>query len=181
MAGRYHRGIRNVNYCLKTGGSISAPFPLNGAVGISFTPQTTPRTIAVRPDKGGQIQHTDFIETGKQASLEILSLPVSFLTDILGYETDENGILYEGAFKSVHFVLLYEEQNEDIPVRHLLYDVVCSKPSFDATTMTNTLGVDKRNLSLVINQDEDHECRYSQSISEADDKALFDSWFHLVR
>lgn len=166
----YNTGFRNFAYKI-SGGTMT---PLEGAQKLSFTVQSAARELMVRT-ASGMAAYTENVETGRKADLEIVQLPVSFLVDVLGY-TLVDGILTEGLHRPVHFSLFYEQQTDGEPIRTQLYDVCCTRPNFDVTTMTNRPSVDIRKLSLVVNADQSEQV-YSQSVSREDNAEAFDTWF----
>jgi hypothetical protein len=174
------RGFKNFHYCLRTSAGASAPVPLHGAVKLSFNPQVESRTVLKRTDKGGIVKFTESArETAKSASLEIISLPRIFLTEVLGYTEDENGVLIEGEYEAKHISLLYESQSGDSAVRHELIDVIVSKPSFDVSTLAGSLSADTKKLELTVNRDLESG-GFSKSIKRDVNPEIFDNWFNRV-
>ncbi len=171
----YSIGFSEFHYSVRGG----ALLPLAGAVKIGFKPQMNERSIQVRLLDGSFAVYSEVYDLNEKASIEIISLPEHFLINILGYTRDESGVLYAGIYKPVHFSLFYEERNEGTATRHQLYDVVCTKPDFDASTMTNRLSVDTRRLELVINRDIRNTGYYKRQIRKEDNSELFERWFGL--
>lgn len=178
----YSTGFRNFKYCMKNGGSVAAPVPLPGAMKISRKPQTTSRALSVRLNDGSIVTYTEILETATAATLSIVSLPDEFLIDVLGYFRAEDGSLYEGRQPVAHFTLLYETQGFTEPTRHRLFDCVCSKPSFDVTSMGSTPSIDTRSLELFINPDivMSGKAYYEQKIRRSENAKLYDTWFGMI-
>lgn len=174
----YSTGICNCRYYVKNTVRVIKLMP--GAIKLSFKPSAAEKTMFVRYQNGGAGQYTSARRTQeKRAELEIISLPESFLTDVLGWVKNSDGSLTEGIKPNVHISLLYETINGGRPVRHQLYDCLVSEPSFDATTFED-LGVDTRKLELIINPDPENGNNYSKKIARADNSTLYDSWFGLT-
>lgn len=174
-------GFRNFSYKL-IGGSYER-LPLRGAQKISVAPQSSQRTVNVRTSSGVMVPYTEQIETGKQATVEITYLPISFLTDVLGYSY-ENGILSEPyRFRSAHFSLYYEQQTNEGPIRTQLFNCACTKPSFDVTTISDQLSADTKKLTLILNPElntynpSEPFGNYSRSTTKAANPTAFDTWF----
>lgn len=173
-------GFRNFQYCLKGSGS-NTPAALSGAMKISFKPQSASRSAVMRYENGGVAERTEVRGTGSTASLAIVSLPDSFLKDVLGYVKDNDGILIEGEHTSAHFYLLYETQGLTEPTRHILMDCVCSKPSFDVSTMSSNANIDTRSLEIVMNPVIDNQTVvYRKSVKRSENSTAFDNWFGLI-
>ena len=169
----YTVGIRNCAYKI-SGGNMS---PLIGAQKLSFATQNAKRDMIVRVGSGAAAYSEDY-ETGRTADLSIVQLPVSFLVDVLGYTVSENGVLTEGLLnRPVHFSLFYETQTDGEPIRTQLYDVCCTRPNFDVSTMTNKPSVDIRKLKLTINADLRNTKTFGRSVSREDSAEQFDTWF----
>lgn len=175
------KGFKNFYYAVRTSTGTGTPVPMPGAIKISVKPQTENRVINIRRSDGTLIQYTEgAVETGKTATVDIINLPVSFLTDILGYTIDENGVLIEHEQQAKHFVLLYENTRNGEAVRHQYTDCVCSKPNFDVTTITSEAGIDKKSLELILNPDIFGSGGYSKSITESQNPEIFAKWFDKV-
>ncbi|MBO5449810.1 MAG: hypothetical protein J5994_10875 [Ruminococcus sp.] len=176
----YNCGYKNFHYSVRTAEGASPPLPLPGAIKLSFVPQTSERSVLVRKRDGSISSFTEKAEeTGKRAELEILSLPVYFLKDVLGYTQDENGVLIERTHPAVHVSLLYETKYGEERVRHELIDCVFSKPSFDVSTIAMTPAADTRKMDVILNRDP-ASGGYEKSISESDNAEIFNGWFNSV-
>lgn len=170
----YSTGISNCMYAVH-GSNVKKR--LNGAVKLSFKPSSEDRTLIVRDSRGGAMQFTDTRRSGiRQATLDIVSLPVSFLVDILGWTQDSSGVLYEGLQPDVSISLFYETENGGRPIRHQLYDCVVCAPSFDVSTITGRLSADIRKLDIIVNPDTSTG-KYSRQIARDDNGELFNNWF----
>ena len=183
MSKDYSVGFRNFKYCLVSKWGTVSPIALPGAMKISIKPKTTSRTVTARLDSGNVTERTETYGAGSTATLSIISLPDSFLTDVLGYIKGADNVLIEGDRKIVHFSLLYETQGLIEPTRHILLDCVCSKPDFDVTTMSNNIGIDARTLSITCDPHIDSTTKkayYHKSVKRSENSTLYDNWFGLA-
>lgn len=170
-------GFRNFHYCLRTG--AAAPVALPGAIRLGREPNMEP--IVITPNiTGNPTEYTvGYRDKGMKLDLEIVSLPQSFLTDVLGYTIGSNGIIIENEHPIVHFALLYETQDTaGFAVRHSYMDCVCEKPKFDVTTLSNSFSIDARKFSLVVNKDIFGVKCYKKSITAAQNETIFNDWFN---
>lgn len=172
-------GFRNFHYCLRTG--AAAPVALPGAIKLGREPNMEPITITPNIP-GTPTEYTvGYRDKGLKLDLEIVSLPQSFLTDVLGYTVDSNGILIENEHPIVHFALLYETQDTaGFAVRHSYMDCVCEKPKFDASTMSGNFSIDTKKLSLVVNKDIFGTKSYKKSITAAQNATVYNNWFNTL-
>lgn len=170
-----YRGFRSFHYCLRTAGAVPVPIP--GAIRLTREPDM--QEVKIRPDQTGQpAEYTAaFRDRGIKLGLEVVSLPVQFLVDVLGFTVGANGIITEGEHPTVHFALLYETGSLHGAVRHSYLDCVCQKPKFDVTTLSRSSKYDTRRLELVANKDIFSSKAYKRSIREEDDPAVFAAWF----
>lgn len=116
---------------------------LDGLAGVSLSPAVV---IRQRNIIGGYGTRSDSVCMGGYAgTISVMSLPISFYTDILDY-TYENGILtqYGKRRKPVHFALMYEtkEVTRDglIPRRKLWYDCICTGYPESIETIAEGIG-----------------------------------------
>lgn len=170
----FNTGLKNCSY--KASGSLTRK-PLAGAQKISFSNNTAERQIKVRTTSITSYNET--IEIGKAAALEVVQLSVDFLVDVLGYSY-ENGILTENLKrKPTHFSLYYEVQSDTEPTRIQIYDCVCTKPDFDATTITNNPSVDTKKLKLIINPENFNGItgKISRSVTYSENATAYSTWF----
>lgn len=174
----YSIGIKNCAYKI-SGGTLS---PLASAQKISFSNKSETRNFICRLSDGQVTSYNEVVDAGKDATLEIITLPLKFMKEVLGFTQAQNGVITENIRpKSVHFSLFYETQGDDEPIRVQLYDVVCPQPDFDVTTISNKLAVDGRKLKLIVNssvyEDLSKPRSIGRSIRRSDNPTLFDNWF----
>ncbi len=170
-------GFKNFHYCLRTANAVPVPMP--GAVRLTREPNM--QEIKIVPNIiGAPAEYVAaYRDNGLRLGLEIVSLPVSFLTDVLGYTIDANGVLIEGEHPAVHFALLYETRGGVI-TRHSYLDCVCRKPKFDATTLSGSAKFDTRSLEIVANRDIFGSGKYKKSVTEEQSASVFAGWFNAL-
>lgn len=168
---KFHYRVVGWNYDIK-------PKPIPGAIRLSFKPQTQERKVLARTG-GGLLLPVTLArhETSRTATLEVVSLPKSFLTDVMGWEEKASGELVEGQFPMKHIELLYETDNGGRPVRHKLYDVVFSKPSFDVSTITENPSADIYKLELTVNTGGSGKYQTKLARADAADISVYNNWF----
>lgn len=184
MGKTYNLGFKNFQYVLKNGGITAPPAPLPGAIRIAFKPRTASRTLSVRMADGTMSSISKTADDGITAQLSIVDLPEAFLKSVLGYNKATDGTMYEGQQPEVHFALLYETQGATEPTRHMLFDCVCIKPTYDATTKSSSPSIDTKTLDLLIspNMAEGSAAygKYKRQVKRSDNSTLYDNWFGLV-
>lgn len=184
MGVTYSTGFKNFQYALISNGGYSAPVPLPGAMKISFRPRTASRTLSIRLSDGTISSTSKTADDGMTAQLAIIDLPEKFLKDVLGYVKAADSTLYEGKQTEVHFALLYETQGATEPTRHMLFDCVCIKQGYDATTKSSTPGIDTKSLELIMNPNTTAGSaaygKYKRQVKRSDNTTLYDNWFGLV-
>jgi phi13 family phage major tail protein len=159
----------------------AAPVAIPGAVKLSRDPQM--EEITITPNiVGAPTEYTvGYRDKGIKLDLEIVNLPLSFLTDVLGYTVTSSGILIENEHPLVHFALLYENQNTDgTAVRHSYPDCVCEKPKFDVTTLSNNFSIDTKKLNIIANKDIFGSGCYKKSITAEQNATIYNNWFNQV-
>lgn len=176
----YNTGFCNFHYrVVGWNASIKAKrFP--GAIRLSFKPQTQERKVLKRTDSGILLSESlARHEATREAVLEIVSIPKSFLIDVLGWTEDPSGILIEGQHPDTHVTLYYETDNGGDPTRYKVHNVVFSRPSFDVSTMTDTPSADIRKLELTVNPEGGN---YQRRLAKADavDISTYNNWFETV-
>lgn len=176
----YNTGFCNFHYRVVGWNSSIRAKRFPGAVRLSFKPQTQERKVLVRTDSGLLLSESlAKHEASREATLEIVSIPKSFLTDVLGWTETAEGILIEGQHPDTHVTLYYETDNGDNPIRHKLYDVVFGRPSFDVSTIADTPSADIRKLELTVNP---NNGSYQEKLAKADavDISVYNNWFKSV-
>lgn len=87
--------------------------------------------------------------SSKTGTMTIARAQVKFLEDLLGYETDDNGVVVQFADAVPKpFALLYEVATDTDPVKFVLYNVTLSSPSSEHNTTTDTTEPDTQEYSF---------------------------------
>ena len=141
MANKIKYGLSRVYYAKATiasngSATYSSPVAIPGAVSLSVDAQgdTTPFYA------DNIVYYTTIANNGYEGDLEVALLPETFYTDILGYKTDTNGIVYEDAGTSpVHFALMFQFEGDDHATRHVLYYCKASRPTLASQTTEETI------------------------------------------
>lgn len=169
-------GISNCHYSVYKNKEYTAPKALQGAVSMSQVPIIT---VNQKTFLRGNTTVTDQVDNGYNISLEIYSLPIDFVCDILGY-TLENGLLIENRNnKIVRFKLLYETKSKSKPVRHRVLNCTCQKPTFDVSTITDKVSITPKKLSIIA----DYGCglcaneQIKISTTDTTPVEVYDNWF----
>lgn len=125
-------GLNNVYYALKTEEGYGNPKRVRGAVTLTAEPEG--ETNNFYADDGVYFQQTT--NNGRSGTLTIAKAGQEFLTDLLGYEVDDNGVVVEMAdVTSKEFALMYSVQSDDPdPTKYVMYDVKLTRSSQEHNT-----------------------------------------------
>ena len=172
-------GLCNAHYAkiLNTGG-FAAPCRLPAAVKLSLNDHTDILTASA----AGVTSAIGIKGAYKSGELEVASLPLAFLTDILGYRI-QSGVLIEGKIQASHFALLFESLDNATPERFVYYDCIAFQPEFKRETIGDSVEITDEKLSIAV-------CRplakllrgYSADFMSkcAKGEQAFDTWFDEV-
>ena len=133
-------GIKNCFYAVATiadngSATYANPVALKGAVSLSLEAQGENSPFYA----DDIVYYTSSANSGYQGDLELALVPDSFKTDVLGYGTDTNGILYEDADAEVkHFALIFEFSGDKHATRHVMYNCTATRPATGSTTKTES-------------------------------------------
>ena len=147
-------GLSNVYYSvttesLTTGGdytySYATPVPIKGAVNLSLN-QNGEQT-AFRADNVDYF--VTYSNNGYEGDLEVALIPDSFLEDVMGFQKDNNNVLYESTKQTPKaFALLFQFEGDQNARRHVLYNCKASRPRVASQTTDTTIEPVTDTLSL---------------------------------
>lgn len=97
------------------------------------------------------VYYTSVSNNGYSGDLEVAMLPDSFLTDILGQDTDSNGAIFE-ANDDVNspFALMFQIDGDKKNRRVVYYNVTAQRPSAEANTTEDTKEPQTDTISLTM-------------------------------
>ena len=132
-------GLKNTHYApiteVGTAVSYGTPVGIPGAVNIALNAVGENATFYA-DDK---VYFEENTNDGYDGSLELALIPDSFRTDILGDTIDANGALVENANVTVKkFALIFEFDGDVKKTRHVLYNVLPTRPNLEGATRTKT-------------------------------------------
>jgi len=142
MANKVQYGLKNAHYAVLTNidGVITYDVPVKvpGAVNIS---------LSGKGDKA-EFYADDVLyfaansNQGYEGNIELALVPDSFKIDVLGWETDASGAIFENANTLAKDIALIFEFNGDVnAVRHVLYNVSVSRPAIEGSTKGTSLEI----------------------------------------
>ena len=133
-------GIKNCFYAVATiadngSATYANPVALKGAVSLSLEAQGENSPFYA----DDIVYYISSANSGYQGDRELALVPDSFKTDVLGYGTDTNNILYEDADAEVkHFALIFEFSGDKHATRHVMYNCTATRPATGSTTKTES-------------------------------------------
>jgi phi13 family phage major tail protein len=133
-------GLKNVYYSVITlvnnMPSYGIPVHIPGAVNLTLSPAGEKVRFAADDRED---YFAENINNGYDGSLEMALIPDSFRTDVLGDTVDANGAIIENANATVKkFALMFEFDGDAKKTRHVLYNVLATRPNIESSTKTNT-------------------------------------------
>ena len=185
MPNKIKYGLKNVHYALATiaadgSATYDTPVPFPGAVSLSLDPQGENTPFYA----DNIVYWVGASNTGYEGDLEIAKVIDAFKTDVLGYQTDNKGVLVEDAnANAVHFALLFQFEGDVKATRHVLYNCTATRPSASGSTKEES--VEPETESVTITSTTVYNASYDTDIvkaetNESTDTTTYDGWFESV-
>ena len=182
-------GISNAHYALytegsgSTAGTYATPVAMPGATQLTLTPQGETWTFYA----DNIAYETGSSNTGYEVSLTIAVFGDQAKIDLLGYETDSNGVVYEPAdAEPKSCALLWQFDGSKVKKRGLLYNVKFNRPTMTGNTKTESVDPDTDELTgvaigrdLTINNETVNVIKASVT-TETATATQFNGWFSAV-
>ena len=134
-------GLKNAHYALLTIGedgtvSYGTPVAIPGSVNLTMDAQGETSTFYA----DNMAYHVTVANDGYSGTFEVALIPDSFRTDVLHETMDETAkVLTENVNNQTSpFALLFEFDGDQKAIRHVFYNVTCTRPSTSGATTTNT-------------------------------------------
>lgn len=134
-------GLKNAHYALLTIGedgtvTFGTPVAIPGSVNLTMDAQGDTSTFYA----DNMAYFVTAANGGYSGTFEVALIPESFRTDVLGESLDPSaGVLVENVNNQTSpFALMFEFEGDQKAIRHILYNVTCTRPSVSGSTTTNT-------------------------------------------
>ena len=132
--------LKNVHYAklnINSEGVVTYEKPVAIPGGVELSLDAKGDTEEFYAD--GMVYYTSTANNGYEGDLEIALVPLSFETDILKNELDDNKVSVENSnTESAEFALLFEFDGDVKSVRHVLYRCKATRPSVASKTEVQT-------------------------------------------
>lgn len=142
--------LKNVHYAklnIESEGVVTYEKPVAIPGGVELSLDAKGDTEEFYAD--GMVYYTSTANNGYEGDLEIALVPLSFETDILKNELDDNKVSVENSnTESAEFALLFEFDGDVKSVRHVLYRCKATRPSVASKTNEDKKEVQTEKLSL---------------------------------
>lgn len=171
-------GLTNVHYTVvnEKDGVITygTPKRLPGAVQLTLKP------------KGEQIEfyaddslyYSEEMNQGYEGDLELSIVPDFFKIEVLGFQEDANGVLFENAnAKKQTIALMYEFDGDKNKTRRVNYNVSVSRPEAGSKTKGNKAEMETETLGVIISPANDTKMVQGKT---AQGTKVYDDWYKAV-
>lgn len=133
-------GLKNVHYAVMyvaADGTVTYDTPKHVSGAVNLTLDAAGEAVEFFADD--EAYYEENTNNGYTGSLEMALIPDEFRVDVLGDTLDINGALIENRDAVVKkFALLFEFDGDKNKTRHVVYNVLPSRPSIAGETKTNT-------------------------------------------
>lgn len=185
MPNKIKYGLKNVYYAVATiaadgSATYDTPVAFPGAVSLSLDPQGENTPFYA----DNIVYWVGVANTGYEGDLEIARVIDDFKTDVLGYQTDNKGVLVEDAnANAVHFALLFQFEGDVKATRHVMYNCTATRPGANGSTKEDT--VEPETESVTITATTIYNASYDTDIVKAEtnettDTTTYSGWFEAV-
>lgn len=139
MADKVKFGIKNVHVFPITSWTDGVPtygnvINIPGTVSLSLDAQGDTNDFYADNIK----YYTSVANNGYSGSLEVAIIPDDFRTKILGYLTDDNGVLVEEMTEPTPFAMTFEEDGDQLGTKFVLYNGTATRPELNKSTTTES-------------------------------------------
>lgn len=185
MPNKIKYGLKNVYYAVATiaadgSATYDTPVAFPGAVSLSLDPQGENTPFYA----DNIVYWVGVANTGYEGDLEIARVTDDFKKDVLGYQTDNKGVLVEDAnANAVHFALLFQFEGDVKATRHVMYNCTATRPGASGSTKEDT--VEPETESVTITATTIYNASYDTDIVKAEtnettDTTTYSGWFEAV-
>lgn len=150
MANKIKYGLKNVYFAVATiaadgSATYASPKAFPGAVSLSLEPQGESN-----PFFADNIEYWAGISNaGYEGDLEIARIVDDFKTDVLGYKTGGNGLVYEDTnVTAKNFALLFQFEGDEHATRHVFYNCTATRPNVSGQTRSDTVEPQTETISI---------------------------------
>lgn len=127
----------------------------------------------------GMVYYTSTANNGYEGDLEIALVPLSFETDILKNELDDNKVSVENSnTESAEFALLFEFDGDIKSVQHVLYRCKATRPSVASKTNEDKKEVQTEKLSLKASPLSNGNVKTKTTAATPDE--IYNKWYEAV-
>ena len=172
--------LKNVHYAklnIDSEGAVTyeKPVPIPGGVELSLDAKGDTEEFYA----DGMVYYTSTANNGYEGDLEIALVPLSFETDILKNELDDNKVSVENSnTESEEFALLFEFDGDQKAVRHVLYRCKASRTSVASKTNEDKKEVQTEKLSIKVSPLANGNVKTKTTATTPD--ATYDKWYEAV-
>ena len=181
MPNKVKYNLKNVHvakYTGKTNGTFTYETPVHvpGAVSLNLSAEGENNPFFA----DGIVFYRSTANNGYSGDLEMALLPDWFREDILGEESDGNGVLVEKATATepVYFALLFEFDGDAKAIRHVLYNCTASRPSVESKTKESSIEPVTETLSIAAMPREDDVVK--ARTSDDTTSSIYQNWYGSV-
>lgn len=186
MANKVKFGLSNVMYSVatvtvSTGGtytySYGTPKPLKGAVNLSLEANGE-----LTPFRADNVDYwVASSNNGYEGDFELALVPDSFLTDVLGFATDDNNVLYESAdVQPSPFALLFQFEGDSKARRHVMYNCTATRPAVASQTTDTSISPVTETLSIKASPRLDTHIVKASTAENDNTSAQYTGWYSAV-